>query len=182
MPLQLFPETEQDPDVTRSRDNWGIVISYLGTARDGLVGFGSRVMGVLDAGTSTFMAPFGPGTNEVPRADFFGAAVFGGRLELVDEPGNSVVLGLAHEGKVVRLTAATAVNVTLAADLPKGWWCRVRRAGAGQPTVAPDAGATLFNSSGHTKIAAKGCTVVIETDDNPAGNNAAFIMSGETAA
>lgn len=49
----------------------------------------------------------------------------------------------ADEGKIIEVNAAGATTITLPAGLPIGYFVQVRQVGAGTPTIAAGAGATL---------------------------------------
>lgn len=63
---------------------------------------------------------------------------------IITEAGASRTLSAADNGKVIYCTRATAVTITCATGLGKGFTCTIIQGGAGKVTVA--AGAATLNS------------------------------------
>lgn len=88
----------------------------------------------------------------------------------------------SDRGRVVRLTNAASITVTLPNSAPVGFYCSWGQGGAGQITFSPASGATLVNRQSHTKSAgqhAQGGLIVYE---NSGGSAAQWTLSGDTAA
>lgn len=78
-------------------------------------------------------------------------------------------------GRVLRFTGACIV--TLPAGLPAGWYCVLRRVGAGAVTWAAAAGATKHEYPAGTGIAAQWASVTASVDSN-AGAAAVWLIEG----
>lgn len=80
-----------------------------------------------------------PTFNEVEAGAFAGTADL-----IVTEAGTSRTLSAADNGKVIYCTSGSAVTITCATGLGKGFSCTIIQGGAGKVTVA--AGAATLNS------------------------------------
>lgn len=105
----------------------------------------------------------------------------GAQITAATQSGTSYTLALADQGKVVELTAATAVALTVPTNasvaFPVGTTIGLLQYGAGQVTVAGAGGVTLRSSGGRLKTAAQYSAVWLRkraTDE--------WVVTGDTAA
>lgn len=98
------------------------------------------------------------------------------------QTGTTYTLNSSDNNKVVVLTNAAPVILTLPNSLPQGFNCIILQGGAGQVTVQPAAGATRNNRSGHTKLAGPHASGAVLVTDNASGNAAVYNFSGDTEA
>lgn len=98
------------------------------------------------------------------------------------QTGTSYTLVAADTGKIVELTNAAAITLTMPNDLPVGWCCTVVQGGAGAATFTPASGATRRNRQSHTKTSGQWamCTLYVRT--NAGGTAAEYVLGGDTAA
>lgn len=97
------------------------------------------------------------------------------------QTGTTYTLVASDAGKIVELTNAAAITLTLPNDLPKGFCCTVVQGGAGAVTFTPASGATRVNRSSHTKSAGSNAWCGLYVRSN-SGTNAAWVLGGDTAA
>ncbi|MFN3983755.1 MAG: hypothetical protein ACK4SA_25580, partial [Caldilinea sp.] len=81
--------------------------------------------------------------------------IHGYRATINAQTGTTYTLVTGDRGKVIELTNASAITLTLPNSLPVGWCATIVQGGAGQVTLSPDSGATLRNRQSHTKIAGR---------------------------
>lgn len=98
------------------------------------------------------------------------------------QTGTTYTLVAADTGKIVTLSNASAVVLTLPNSLPAGFACTVVQKGVGQVTFTPASGATRNNRSGHTKAAGQYAFCSLYVDNNSGGSAAAWMLGGDTAA
>ncbi|CAH1665961.1 MULTISPECIES: hypothetical protein [unclassified Chelatococcus] len=91
-------------------------------------------------------------------------------------PDTSYTLLAENIGKYHDFTAATAITVTLPANMPEGWHCGWAQLGAGRITFAG-----AHNALEMTKSAAKDAQGFLRVRDNAGGNAAYWLLSGEVA-
>ncbi len=104
-----------------------------------------------------------------------------GFLGLITETAaTSFVCADTDTGSTLVFTAAAAVIALLPADAPVGWNIGVVQKGTGQISFNPDTGATLSNRSGHGKSAGQYAVCTVLCVANTGGNNAEFILAGDT--
>lgn len=93
---------------------------------------------------------------------------------------NTATLARSDAGRIVEVTKATAVNVTVppnaSVDLPVGTVITVVQMGAGQVTLVPGSGVTLRSSGGKLKTAAQYAVVKLRKRDVNE-----WVVSGDTA-
>ena len=88
----------------------------------------------------------------------------------------------SDRGRVVRLTNASAITVTLPNDAAVGFYCSWGQGGAGQITFSPASGATLVNRQNHTKSAGQHAQGGFIVYANSGGTSAQWTLTGDTAA
>ena len=119
------------------------------------------------------------GVSTVGTADIADDAVTSAKLAPADvnpQTGTTYTLQESDNHKIVTLTNAAAITLTVP-DLSTGFSCVIVQGGAGQVTVAADAGVTMRNRQTHTKLAgqwASGSILFHAATE--------FVLSGDTAA
>lgn len=93
-----------------------------------------------------------PTYGEVSSGSFIGTADM-----IVTESGASRTLSAADNGKVIYCTSGSAVTITCATGLGKGFSCTIIQGGAGKVTVAPGAAtlssySSLFSTMGQNAV------------------------------
>lgn len=90
------------------------------------------------------------------------------------QTGTTYTILTSDLGKIIVITNAGAITVTIPTGLGSGFNCIVRQGGAGQITFA-NSGTTLTNAEGHTKTAKQYATVTLDSADG-----LAFALNGNT--
>lgn len=105
----------------------------------------------------------------------------GAQVVATTQSGTTYTLALADQGKVVELTSATAVTLTVPTNasvaFPVGTMVGLLQYGAGQVTLSPAGGVTLRSSGSRLKTAAQYSAVWVRkraTDE--------WVVTGDTAA
>lgn len=114
--------------------------------------------------------------------DFAGGTASNYLVSIMDSGATAVTLASGQSGTTMRMTAASAVTVTLPATLPAGFNVTFMQAGAGQIQFVTAAGATLVNRSGHNRTAGQHAMVSVVVGANGGGNAAVWTLSGDTVA
>jgi hypothetical protein len=92
------------------------------------------------------------------------------------QTGTTYTLLASDLGKVITLSNASAITVTVPSGLGEGFNCMCIQKGAGQVTFSPS-GTTVNNRQGHTKTAGQHAVASLVAD---VANN--FYLGGDTAA
>ena len=122
------------------------------------------------------------GGNAFTGTQTFGdGAVSGFTGVLNAQTGTTYTLDATDNGKIVTLSNASGITLTIPNSLIVGFNCLIVQLGAGQVTVAAGSGATLRNRSSHTKIAGQYGLGTIAVLAN-AGSAAIAYLGGDTAA
>jgi hypothetical protein len=95
--------------------------------------------------------------------------------------GTTYTLDASDAGKVVQLTNASAITLTVPNSLPVGWSCTLLQGGAGQVTVTAGSGATHRQRQSHTKLAGQYAVGLITVIANSGGSAAEYVLGGDTA-
>lgn len=106
----------------------------------------------------------------------------GYKAHLNAQTGTAYALTAADGGKVVEISNASAITLTLPNDLPVGWCCSVVQGAAGQITFTPASGANLRNRQAHTKTAGQWAMCSLYVRTNVGGAAAEYVLGGDTAA
>jgi hypothetical protein len=132
------------------------------------------------------------GTAWAPAADATGGGGFTGDfgggtaanylVSISESAATAMTPAAGQSGTTMRLTAATAVTVTLPATLPVGFNVTFMQAGNGQVQFSAGAGATLVNRSGHNRTAGQHAMVSVVVGANAGGSAAVWTLSGDTVA
>lgn len=98
------------------------------------------------------------------------------------QTGTTYTLQASDMGKVVTLTNASAITVTLPNSLQAGFNCTCIQDGAGQVTFSAAGGATLHNRLSQSKTAGQRAAVGLIVKSNSGGSSAIYNLSGDTGA
>lgn len=82
--------------------------------------------------------------------------------------------------KIIRFNNAAGCTATLRNNHPVGWMVTCEQSGASKISFVLEGGATLNNRSGHAKTAGQYAVISVYCATNVAGNNAVFVLSGDT--
>ena len=122
---------------------------------------GGQVISNFTGTTVTGITGATGATGAVPN-DWSGAKIYNFLNDVVTVSTTTVTLSQAsHGGRLVRFTHASGCTVTIPSTLPEGFSMGWTAQGAAQVTFAAGAGATLRNSSSHTKSRALYSTGVL---------------------
>jgi hypothetical protein len=95
--------------------------------------------------------------------------------------GTTYTLTANDNGQVLEFSNASAITVTIEADLPVGFSCVMVQTLGGQVTFVAEAGATQRQRQGFTKTAGQWAMVSMYVSSN-AGSAAVYVLSGDMAA
>lgn len=154
------------------------------------------IAGVGGSGTGDVTGPAASTDNALPRFDGAGGKTLQGSGVLVSDvdeisgyrahrnaqTGTAYTAQASDGGKVIDLSNASAVTLTLPNNLPVGWCCTLVQAGAGQVTCSAAVGATLRNRQGHAKLAGRWAMATLHVRANAGGTAAEYVLCGDTAA
>jgi hypothetical protein len=98
-----------------------------------------------------------------------------------DQTGTSYTLVASDTCKVVTLSNAAAIALTLPNSLPVGFNCTVYQKGAGQVTFTAASQATIRNRLGDSKTAGQYALCGLTVTDNSDGSHAVYALGGDTA-
>lgn len=99
-----------------------------------------------------------------------------------DQSGTTYTLAAGDTGKIITLTNAASVTVTLPNSLAAGWCATIYQGGAGQVTFSAASGAVLRNRQSRAKIAGQYGAVTLFVTANADGSSAVYCLAGDTAA
>lgn len=108
--------------------------------------------------------------------------ISGYRANINAQTGTTYTLQASDAGKVVELTNAAAITLTLPNSLPAGFCCSIAQGGAGQVTFSAASGATLRNRQAHTKLAGQWSMASLVVRGNSGGSAAEYVLAGDTTA
>lgn len=110
-------------------------------------------------------------------------AMYGYIAKLNDQTGTTYTLDTTTDrGKVLTVSNASAITVTLPNSAAVGYCLTVYQKGAGQITFSAASGATLRNRQSHTKVAGQYGTVTLFVESNSGGSAAVWVLAGDTGA
>jgi hypothetical protein len=98
------------------------------------------------------------------------------------QTGTTYTLQASDAGKLVRLTNASPITLTLPNSLGANFCCSILQGGAGQVTLSAASGATLRNRQSHTKLAGTWAWASIVVVSNSGGSAAEYVLAGDTTA
>lgn len=108
--------------------------------------------------------------------------IAGYRGHINAQTGTTYTLQASDAGKIVELTNASAIALTVPNSLPVGFCCTLVQGGAGQVTVSAGSGATQRHRQSHTKLAGQWALAAIAVRANSGGSAAEYVLAGDTAA
>jgi hypothetical protein len=144
-----------------------------------LTAFARTLLAVADAATARTTLGLGDvATHSASEFMLASASVPSSSIAPVfdDQTVTSYSMGSSDWGRVVTLTNASPITVTLSSTIAKGWNAIVYQGGAGQVTFVAGAGVTLHNRQGQTKTAGQYAMVSLM-----AVANAVVALGGDTA-
>lgn len=97
------------------------------------------------------------------------------------QTGTTYTLVAGDAGKVVEISNASAITLTLPNSLPVGFCCTIVQTGAGQITLTAASGATLNNHSSFTKTAGQYAMMTLYVTTNSNSASAVYIAAGDGA-
>lgn len=97
------------------------------------------------------------------------------------QSGATYTLAASDTGKIVEISNAAAISLTLPNSLSVGHNCRIVQTGAGQITLTPASGGTLRNASSFTKTRAQWAELDLYVTTNPSATSATYVMGGDGA-
>lgn len=115
-------------------------------------------------------------------SDFNGNTITNFTTSLNQQTGVTYTLQTSDRGKIVELSNASAITVTLPNSLPQGFSCLVVQSGAGQVTLTAASGATLLNRQSFTKTAGQNAGLTLYVRSNTSGTNAVYVSIGDMTA
>jgi len=98
------------------------------------------------------------------------------------QTGTTYTVQTSDNGKVVELSNAASITVTVPNSLPAGFNCLFTQVAAGQVTLAAGSGATQRQRSGLTKTAGQWAIVSMYVRANVGGTSAEYILAGDMSA
>lgn len=107
--------------------------------------------------------------------------LYGYKAKLNVQTGTTYTLQASDTGKVVTLSNAGAITLTLPNSLLTGFCCTIVQKGAGQVTLSAAGGATLRNRSSFTKLAGQYAVGTLYVDSNSGGSAADYYFAGDGA-
>jgi hypothetical protein len=148
------------------------------------------------AGSGDVDGPSSSTDNTLPRFDGAGGKTLQGSGVVVSDAdeisgykgnlnlqtGTTYTLAASDSGKIVSLSNAAAITLTLPNSLQQGFCCTLVQSGAGQVTCSAAAGALLRNRNGNTKLAGQWAGATLHVRSNSGGSSAEYVLLGDTSA
>ena len=97
------------------------------------------------------------------------------------QTGTTYTLDAADTGKIVELSNASAIALTLPATAAVGFACTLVQAGAGQVSFASSGSGVVRNRQSHAKLAGQWAMASVYVRANSGGSAAEWVISGDTA-
>ena len=97
------------------------------------------------------------------------------------QTGTSYTVQTSDNGKIIELSNASAIAVTVPNSLPVGFNCGFCQAGAGQVTISAAGGGTQRQASGLSKTRAQWSEIALRVRANSGGSAAEYVLSGDMA-
>jgi hypothetical protein len=95
------------------------------------------------------------------------------------QTGTSYTIQASDNGKVVELSNAAAIALTVPNTLPQEFNCLITQAGAGQVTIAAQGGGTQRQRAGDDKTAGQWAVVSLYVRANSGGSAAEYVLAGD---
>ncbi len=160
------------------RARWGgLPSSGLSGLTANRIPYGNTTGGLQDSANLTW-----DGTTLSFAGGYFamnGGKLYGFTAYLNDQTGTSYTTSAADCGRLLTISNAGAIVVTLHSDAAVGFSLTVYQKGAGRITFTPDTGGTLRNYDSHAKTAGQYATCTLFVESN-AGNAAVWVLGGRT--
>ncbi|MGD9599942.1 MAG: hypothetical protein AB7P94_16890 [Steroidobacteraceae bacterium] len=148
-------------------------------------GGGGDVSGPASA-TDNTLPRFNGSTGKIIQASGVlvsdGDEISGYKGHINAQTGTSYTLQASDTGKVVELTNAAAITVTMPNSLAVGFCCTIVQGGAGAVTLTPASGATRRNRYSHAKTSGQWAMATLYVRTNAGGAAAEYVLGGDTAA
>ena len=96
------------------------------------------------------------------------------------QSGTAYTLVSADNNLIIEFSNATAVAVTLPNSLPAGFSCLLMQSSTDVVAISTASGATLRNARNHTRLFGQWSMATVYVRTNTAGNNAEWVLSGDT--
>lgn len=109
-------------------------------------------------------------------------AISGYGSKINAQTGTTYTIDASDAGKIVELSNASAITVTLPNSLPQGFYCTLVQTGAGQVSLSAAGGATLNNFDIFTKLAGQYAALNLYVTTNGTGSTAVYIAQGRMTA
>jgi len=97
------------------------------------------------------------------------------------QTGTSYTILATDNGKIVELSNAASISLTVPNTLPEGFNCGICQVGAGQVTIAAAVGATQRQASSFNKTRAQWSEIAMRVRANSGGSAAEYVLSGDMA-
>lgn len=97
------------------------------------------------------------------------------------QTGTTYTVQSSDNGKIIELSNAGAITVTVPNSLPVGFNCGFCQVAAGQATISAGAGATQRQASGLSKTRAQWSEIALRVRANAGGSAAEYVLSGDMA-
>lgn len=107
--------------------------------------------------------------------------IAGYRGHINTQTGTTYTLQSSDSGKIVELSNAAAITVTLPNSLSVGFECTLAQTGAGQVSLSAAGGANIRNRQSHTKLAGQYAAGALYVKANSGGSAAEYMFMGDTA-
>lgn len=104
-----------------------------------------------------------------------------GSPTIEEQVGASYTFIESDSGRLKELDHTSAITAVLDAQMPAGFAVEVVQSGAGPIDFMPETGAQLLNRQGHNTSAGQWARCSLYVRENPDGNSARWILSGDTA-
>lgn len=98
------------------------------------------------------------------------------------QTGTTYTLTSGDDGKVVELSNAGAITLTVPNSLPQGFSCLIVQVAAGQVTIAAGSSATQRAFGSYTKTAGQWAAVSLYVRANSGGSAAEYVLAGNMVA
>lgn len=95
------------------------------------------------------------------------------------QTGTTYTIQSSDNGKVIELSNAAAITLTVPNSLAASFSCLITQVGAGQVTIAPAVGATQRQASSLNKTRAQWAVVSLYVRANSGGTSAEYVLAGD---
>ncbi len=102
--------------------------------------------------------------------------------DIVADTSTALTTSASQRGRVLTMSNASAITLTLDAQAEVGYSVTVYQKGAGQITFAAESGATIRNRQTQTKTAGQYAVCSLFVEANSGGSAAVWVLAGDTGA